>query len=223
MKFLTVTLAAATIVCGAAFAAQPSFDCQKAVSPTEKAICADDGLAVLDRAIAAAFPHYRKDLKSNLGDDIAKEQTAFLKARDICAAQVDCLKTIMQRRASALALTPDAGITDPRERFVGRYQNKTGQVIVRRNLAGGYELYGSAGDPGGRWSCDLDGAIGKVEKGVATVEGGEDKDSRPVYVELEAHGLQLTEDADHPLRGLSCGAEGSMDGDYRRVNALSNP
>jgi uncharacterized protein YecT (DUF1311 family) len=91
-------------------AAQPSFNCDRAATAVEKALCADVGLARLDRKLAEAYWW-----KTQLADDEAAKtrerdaQRAFLAARDTaCAAQTDaaltrCLTTQYQARLKTLA------------------------------------------------------------------------------------------------------------------------
>src|SRR5262245_63019813 len=96
----TITLAALGVFAGAAAAgAQPSFDCRKAATPSEKAICADAELARIDRGIAAAFRQLKAELASQI-ETLAEEQTEFLKARDECGAEKACLARTMESRAA---------------------------------------------------------------------------------------------------------------------------
>src|SRR5262249_58908633 len=102
----TVALGAIGVSAGAAAAgAKPSFDCRKAATPSEKAICADAELARIDRGIAAAFRQLKAELASQI-ETLAEEQTEFLKARDACGAEKACLARTMETRRSALALQP---------------------------------------------------------------------------------------------------------------------
>lgn len=79
----------------AATATAPSFDCAKARSEVEQAICADPALAELDREearlyrIARAAPQARRD-------DLRTRQREFLEQRDSCsesaAPLAECLR-----------------------------------------------------------------------------------------------------------------------------------
>jgi len=74
----------------AAFAgsdAAPSFDCAKASSPDEKAICADPELAAIDVLITAAF----KDFKPAYGGDKKAIGRALLADRKQCGAERACI------------------------------------------------------------------------------------------------------------------------------------
>jgi uncharacterized protein YecT (DUF1311 family) len=209
---------ACVFIAPASAAERPSFDCSKASSPSEKAICGNDRLARLDRAIAKAFGELRKD--ADLAETLPKEQAEFLTKRDACASDINCLAREMESRRDALALEPLRDSKDERERFVGRYRSGNGDMMVRRTLAGDYALSGSSGDPNGRWSCDIWGNILSVRNGVATVNGEDDSSSEPliVYLKLRGNVLVVTEDLDKPLAGRSCGANGTVEGRYKRVS-----
>ncbi|PVA12015.1 hypothetical protein DC366_03600 [Pelagivirga sediminicola] len=76
--------------------AGPSFDCRRAGTPTEIAICANPSLAALDSALAAAW---------NAGGRRA-DQAAWLRSRDACGADVACLEHSMRSRVFALGGSP---------------------------------------------------------------------------------------------------------------------
>src|SRR5262249_8935116 len=205
MKYrATFALAALGVVIGGA-AAQPSFDCRKAATPSEKAICAHERLARLDRAIAAAFRQLKAEL-SAAHDKLPAEQAAFLAERDKCGADESCLARIMESRRAALALEPEKGSADRREQFVGRYKSSIGLVIVRRTLAGEYEFIGSTAGPNARWVCDVAGTLGETKTNVSVVEAGEADESYPVRLTLRDNVLVLAEE--RPLAGYLCGHNG---------------
>ena len=219
MVALALCLASAT-----ASGAQPSYDCRKATTPTEKAICADDALAGLDRAIAAAFRQLRTELASVEKKPLGGEQASFLETRDACGADRACLRRAMEGWRDALRLEPYRPRNDGRERFVGRYESKYGWAIVRRTFAGDYDFIANQAHPDGRWVCDVHGKLGKVDKdgrAVATVED-ENGDKRlfEIYVEIKRANLVLEEGAPR-LVGVFCGHNGTIDGSYRRVKKLN--
>jgi uncharacterized protein len=98
---------------GAALAALPcaaiaaGFDCAKAATQTEKAICADQALSELDEKLAAAF---RSALASASDKDAVKNaQKAWLKRRNACA-DAACLRQAYDARLDELGKksAPDA-------------------------------------------------------------------------------------------------------------------
>ncbi|MFX0547425.1 peptidoglycan-binding protein [Roseovarius sp. S1116L3] len=74
----------------------PSFDCRRAQTPTELAICANPSLAALDRDVAEAW---------NAGGRPA-DQSAWLRGRDACGDDVECLTQSMRTRVYVLGGTP---------------------------------------------------------------------------------------------------------------------
>jgi uncharacterized protein len=213
---LVIVLVGATHACAAE---QPSFDCKKAATATERTICANDRLARLDRSLAAVYRQLRTELAVT-GEVFANEQTVFLKQRDACGADVACLVRHMEERRAALALERQSN-TGPEEAFVGRYRSSYGWIILRRTFNRDYEMTGQASDPKGRWTCDISGKIKSVEAGTATVEAGEDDDSRPLYLKIRRDALIVTEDETRRLAGYTCGANGSVEGTYRRTGRLN--
>ncbi|NIF39909.1 DUF1311 domain-containing protein [Burkholderia sp. Tr-862] len=91
-------LAVLTIAPIAARAA--SFDCTKAASPTEKAICADPGLSSLDGQLAAAW----KKALAKGGDTAALKaaQLQWLKQRDRCGTDASCIGDRYRERLASL-------------------------------------------------------------------------------------------------------------------------
>ncbi len=89
-----------------------SFDCARAATATEKAICGSVDLASLDRSIAASYADARQWNATPGGENVATrglktEQTAWLRSRDRCGGDKKCLRTSMNRRL--LELAKDSG------------------------------------------------------------------------------------------------------------------
>ncbi len=78
---------------------QPSFDCARASTAVEKAICDSMDLAMLDRALARL---YRAARKSG-GKAVVTSQRAWLKARARCKENETCLFDSYKTRLAALA------------------------------------------------------------------------------------------------------------------------
>lgn len=76
--------------------AQPSFDCARAGTPTEHAICGSERLAALDRDIAAAYSAARRVATPPQADALKADQLRWLGRRDECGNQPDCLATSME-------------------------------------------------------------------------------------------------------------------------------
>lgn len=92
-----------------------SFDCAKAGTPTEKAICKDAAVSKLDDQVAAAFKAAQGLWPAgNWPVFIRNEQREWLKDRNgICKADVACLKQDYERRLTFL--------THPSLKWMGRY------------------------------------------------------------------------------------------------------
>jgi uncharacterized protein len=92
-----------------ATAATPSFPCSGALSPTETAICSDDSLAALDRALAVAYKNKFDGMPVESGnalDEIVKSlvttQNAWLAHRNSCGADRACIRKAYVTRTASL-------------------------------------------------------------------------------------------------------------------------
>jgi len=96
-------------------ASAASFDCAKAGTPTEKAVCKDPAVSRLDEEVAAAFKAALAFWPAgNWQAYIRNEQRLWLKDRDgICKADAACLKQDYDRRLIYLK-SPDL-------KWTGRY------------------------------------------------------------------------------------------------------
>lgn len=92
----TLTRSQLAMLTVGASAPGPSFDCSRAGTPTEIAICATPSLAALDRALAEAWSASGR----------RADQTAWLRSRDACGADVACLTQSMRARIVALGGSP---------------------------------------------------------------------------------------------------------------------
>ncbi|WP_150622260.1 lysozyme inhibitor LprI family protein [Pandoraea horticolens] len=81
-----------------------SFDCTKAASATEKAICADAKLSKLDSDLAVVW---KRVSRASSTPSLVASQLQWLKRRDTCGADVACLSTRYNERLAALADNPD--------------------------------------------------------------------------------------------------------------------
>lgn len=83
----------------------PSFDCAKAVTPTERLICQDVELSFLDRQMAESYQRVLKDASPERKETIRRQQAAWLaKYRDTCNAPLsnaqrrDCIDQYLNDR-----------------------------------------------------------------------------------------------------------------------------
>ncbi len=97
-----LTSALLGILGGSGAAAQASFDCAKAGTSVEHAICASAELSRLDRALAEAYAGARQGAGTAQRDAIRADQRRWLARRDRCGGQPDCLANLMDRRIATL-------------------------------------------------------------------------------------------------------------------------
>ena len=77
----------------------PSFDCAKAGTPTERAICTSPVLSSLDRALTDAWSSRRQ--RDGSGELLA-EQRRWIAKRDACGSNAACLERSMRDRVEVL-------------------------------------------------------------------------------------------------------------------------
>lgn len=94
---LTILLAA---TCNPVQAA--SFNCARAVSDSERAICANAELGKLDEDLAKTYRALLKSAGKSAATDLKTEQADWLSARDRCGADARCLAMSYQSRLAVL-------------------------------------------------------------------------------------------------------------------------
>ena len=83
-------------------------DCQRATKPSERAICAQQGLRSLDGELGQAYTQARSRLSPSDQAALRLEQRAWLLRRNECGANVPCLDGAIRRRISDLQALPYA-------------------------------------------------------------------------------------------------------------------
>lgn len=83
-------------------AAAAGFDCSRAGTATEKAICADPVLSDADSRLSVAYAGALKAASGAARDALVQEQRAWLRARNACGAETDCLAAQYGDRLAAL-------------------------------------------------------------------------------------------------------------------------
>src|SRR4249920_1909427 len=109
-------------ILAAAGAQAASFDCKKARSEDEKAICANPELSKLDEDLAAAF---KATLGLMSGDTrriaiFRKAQTEWVKDRDRCGGTASCLKNEYVRRIRWLS--------NPAHQYAGEWRASKAKI-----------------------------------------------------------------------------------------------
>lgn len=208
----------------AAGKARPSFDCGKAATPAEKAICADPAAADADRAIARSFADALAGADPAVAKALREDQRYFLDVRDGLAADEvsrnaaerrEDLRLTLQQRAKMLAHLDLRSGSD----YAGTWRNTEGAIVVTRLKDGTYSVSANTAQPyDGRWVCGVD-ADGSVADGQlqATPEG-----ETHWMLTADRHGPMIsvkeTTTGDDSTLHQFCGLNGSLDGDYFHVN-----
>lgn len=113
---MTKWLAAAALALACAFAAPAqaaSFDCAKASSPDEVAICADPGLSALDSEMGGLWYAYSR-VPMLMGSSGNRRDAAqgFLADRRRCGSDIPCLKGVYTARIEVLRRGIDAAMAE---------------------------------------------------------------------------------------------------------------
>ncbi len=174
MKLIFIAvLASALLIASQGRAGPPSFDCARAGTPTEHAICASVELSQLDSQLAAAYGAARAAASPAGRQQIKAAQVAWIGQRDACGSNAACLNDRMLRRLAELqsggggpAPVASGGVT-------GLYCARGGanSLVVRdRGGAADFEVLSIQG---GGHSCSVEvrGAQRTATGYVGSVEG----------------------------------------------------
>jgi uncharacterized protein len=118
-----------------------SFDCSKAATPVEHAVCANARLSRLDEQLAQA---YRKAIAGAQADSIRHAQRDWMRTRDACASDA-CLEQAYAQRLAALQASPATAMHD-----VGGTYERTGsgdhsaELTIARAADGRLHVSGNA-------------------------------------------------------------------------------
>jgi len=194
-----------------AAASAASFDCKKASTATEKAICADPAVSRLDEQVAEAFRAAQGHWAAgNWGAFIRSEQRWWLKDRDrICKADRACLQRDYELRLMLLK-KPDL-------KWSGRY-------VAGRCPADGLYLDVSPSHPAAGVSLELYVCPNPKGNMLIQAEGVPDAQGRLVVQEVGCRReFRFTQDTVTLVStgGERCGVSWPVDRVYRRDPAKS--
>jgi len=102
---VATTLLGSLVLVGAARGGEPSFDCGKATSWAERAICTSETLSAFDREIASLYRDARARASTAGADRLKIQQRSWIGQREQCKGKVDptgCLLTVYQQRRTEL-------------------------------------------------------------------------------------------------------------------------
>ncbi|KRC84585.1 hypothetical protein D3C85_367070 [compost metagenome] len=222
MRPITFASALLFALCGSAAlaAGKPSFDCARARTNVEKAICADGALAAQDASIAKNFGKARKAFDAATAKALTQDQRYFVQVRDDAYAAASDGGTPGKELADRLKYR-DAFLASlalkPRQGFEGVWENLAGGFSVKKQADGSLVFDGSAAHPqNGRWVCDVQG-IGTV-KGDTLVVQTSDAEGWILTLVRKGAGVELSES---PPSGAAnsagrpyCGLNGGLVGAY---------
>jgi uncharacterized protein len=134
----------------------PSFDCHKAVSPSEKAICANVELSRLDFQLSRIWKTMLKDF--DLDDSqttlIKSDQNAWLVRRNQCRDDANCIGNLYRDRISVL----DG--TDTAHQFSGQFALMNFGGLTLYPIGPRYLVVTQIAHPNdASWVCQLNGEV----------------------------------------------------------------
>jgi hypothetical protein len=200
----------------------PSFDCARAETPVEQAICADPEWSRLDRRMAERYVAVRRTLTGPAREALTRDQRWFLGAQeewfenrerwtgfpevpDRLADRAEFLASIRPGRPTSLA---------------GRWRNVAGVVEITQSAPGRLSVTIDAASPvNARWLCEGVGFEGPLSG--RTVEGiGPGDPAYRIRAVLRDGYLEIEEGpvGEAAYSPPYCGANGRVAGPYFRVN-----
>lgn len=124
--------------------AQPSFDCSRALTATERQICGRDHLSSLDREMATLYGSVVGSGDARLRVAIGLWQKTWLRQRDICGADATCIDRQYRGRIAELRAVNGAAGGGP----------STASQTRRRVLADGTLVVREPGKGTRRWQAE---------------------------------------------------------------------
>jgi uncharacterized protein YecT (DUF1311 family) len=79
-------------------AANAQIKCNGAKTLTEKTVCADGGLQLLDRRLSKAYQNIMRSDVVDTTSEVRKTQRSWLKARDACESNISCIANKYEQR-----------------------------------------------------------------------------------------------------------------------------
>ncbi len=132
---------------------QPSFDCRKATSASEKTICANAELSRLDFQLGQAWKSFLNAFIDSVQiTQIKADQRAWIASRGKCGDELTCIGKLYRDRLAILS----GG--DPAYRFSGVYEVKDIGFFALYPIRDHYLVNIQTADPSdGKWACELAG------------------------------------------------------------------
>lgn len=132
---------------------QPSFDCRKAASVSEKTVCANAALSRLDLQLSRTWKNLLNAFIDSVQiNQLKADQRAWIASREKCSDDTNCIGKLYRDRLATLS----GG--DSAHRFSGVYEVKDIGLIALYPLGDHYLINIQTADPReGKWTCELAG------------------------------------------------------------------
>lgn len=198
-------------------APRPSFDCARASSQVERAICADPRLARADAELAQVYRRRLAELDAPAAAALRDEQRWFLEIRDARYADAQAGERAKELRSTLDYRSEYLGQirAQPSPGLAGRWRNIAGEIEIRRDAKGRWDVQANAAHPlDGRWVCEAAGRD-RGEADAASVHV--DDDDSVLKLERAGATLQVTALNAKGQRLTMpdyCGHNGSLEGTY---------
>lgn len=197
--------------------AQAGFDCKKASTSTEKAICSDSGIAEADRAMSIAYGALIKRSDPDMKEALREDQAAFLKQRSEAfethltnlAMRLEGLNYRTEQRAELFNWI--SVVSNPS--LEGNWQNAWGMIKIEKKSPNQFSVELDVADQAnGSWVCSFEGVVQLKDTGEAEYQG----EGGPLTMKLDGPMLKIpTPFCDESTSG----GFGSAAGTYFRVGA----
>jgi uncharacterized protein len=201
--------------------AAPSFDCAKASSEAEQAICKDAKLAELDAAIARAYAAALGKFKGAAAKALQEDQRSFLAIRDTSFGWPDNnLAERLQYRLTFLDEVAKAAAAAGGD-FGGTWENSYGLITIKPAAGGKFAIEAQAADPvAARWVCDISDEVAPAN-GALTFDDADptvpQEATATISLRREGPLLTVSEDVKPEAVRAYCGHNGAMEGAYFRT------
>jgi len=189
---------------------QPSFDCRKATSLSEKTVCANEDLSRLDFELGRTWKTLLDDfIDSAQKSRMRSEQRAWITSRERCGDNGNCIGKLYRDQLSTLTGA------DPAHRFSGVYEVKDVGLFVLYPIGNRYLVNIQTADPrDGRWECELAGEAESSGEDLAV-----NVEASVFHAHLQDHETLIVPDADSVSAASRkfCGLNGTFAFSYRRA------
>jgi uncharacterized protein len=216
---MRLALSAAALLAAAlqpAFAQTAPTNCASPAGPAEQAICADDELRSLDRALRDAYVKALGRVDREGVKALQKDQKAFLDERTLVVEKKTMpLSEYLRHRIALLERIENPSWSREAGAFLGTWKSSLGKVQVTREDGGRLVVQISTLSPAETsWICDIEGVAAAPRNGRVTFTEDE------VKVTLSRRGSALVIGDEVPQGDGGrpfCGANGYIDGAYFKV------